>query len=207
MSSLPPAYINGNILDASELNLMRAARNGDLTPINPGTNNELDDAYDIGTPTVRWQNGNYSGQVNADGQSRIFANAVGQGMTQGVETLISWQSPSVNVGASISVPSATKFVFADSGGYIVTLQTIMIDNLATQIRGRIRHFNSTPTLIRAYHNFTNEGQIGNVNAPSQLSFSVIVFANQDDELDATITRYDADAGLSSSSTITIVKIF
>ena len=121
MSSLPPVFVNGNILDASELNLMRSARNGDLTPIDEVTNNEIDDTYDLGTPISRWRDGHFSGSIQAEGQNILVANAVTAIVGPNIMHTVSWNAPITNVGTAISPDGVQDFKINEAGIYMINL--------------------------------------------------------------------------------------
>ncbi len=59
MATLPPDYVNGNILTAEELNLQKNARDGDLLPIDPTTFNENNELQDLGSDIFRWKGGHF----------------------------------------------------------------------------------------------------------------------------------------------------
>lgn len=147
MSSLPPAFTNGNVLDASELNLMRGARNGDLTPIDESTNNEIDDALDIGTPTSRWQNGHFSGNVNADGQLRAeIQTTINQDDAPGVGVEpVLFGTENYDVGGLADLVANNDRLTVPQGGIYLLYLSWIGDG---QGRWRIRHKNSADATLR-----------------------------------------------------------
>lgn len=144
MSSLPPVFVNGNILDASELNLMRSARNGNLTPIDEVTNNEIDDTYDIGAPTSRWRDGHFSGSVKAEGQNILVANAATANIGANISYTVSWLTPIINVGSAITPDGVFDFKINEAGIYMVNLTLDYDGNVFAAVEIRQERPKNTP---------------------------------------------------------------
>ena len=142
MSSLPPVFVNGDVLDASELNLMRAARNGGFTPIDPTTNNEIDATFDFGTPTARYKDGTFSGKVSAEGQNTFRARPTAQFITGGSNDNIGFAAEIVNIGTAFTqqgggAPPFEEVLLNETGLYLVVAH-IRLSNV-TNMRVIIRH--------------------------------------------------------------------
>lgn len=203
MSPLPSDFSNGDILSANDLNLILAARNGNLEPIDPISNTEIDASFDLGTITSRWRDLNSGGELNISTMHYIRARPQVQ-ETNGFAVL--WDSPIDLIGTSISQLNSTYFTLADNGIYMIS--TIISNTRFGSPESRLRLHQERPvgTVIYAVDNITADAITG-YGVDNNLMAIFIAQANDVIRLSVSdLDNIDEDLNPSTSD-INIIRIF
>lgn len=201
MSTLPPDFINGNILSAGELNTMLSARDGNITPIDPATKVEVDNLYDIGAPTKRFKDGHFSGSLRADKQPLVKSFAIPQ--VKSASFRMDFSAPAINKG-DITFSSPHEFNFISLGVYLVHFH---FEASGSTLNGNIRIQLNRPALTVVEDWKTDFTTLG--SSPSDVkpegTISGIVIPQVGDKLDFLV---DPKGSITTSalSKITIIRL-